>query len=454
MCFLLPKFTLTSSRFVRAKYRLFEIWSPNSKQCPYYPGARDPDHEAGLLDQDNYLRCDGHLGRFDPTSCPQLFSPEKPWLGYIKNFDEPDLVEFSRTPLEWEPSGPKSMRGYMRTDYLHRLRQRQQEITQTMDSMARIQQGQAVDRMARAHRSLKHQDAWNRMAGALLHDLDHPIEHSDIKVNTQEQADRSKAPAASEPILGSEDELLPPAIATPGAGSWTNWIESRMEDNHTPCFQQIGSRRVRSVSGTCYFDRIHRRYLYFDEDPKLPSNYKANPDVWGQPLGIRLFVPLDGGVISEHGDLSGWMYRTERPECFDEGRVHIRRRSPTRLNESSAGRRSRSPFQRPTRYCRRARGDFCTPAEVIFQSPPQPEHPDSPCRSLERRRTRSKSRGRSRERTDRNNRLRRSEERDCPLDRPALEQARRINSRSLSPLPRRSESLTSCRRNKRARKDK
>lgn len=583
MLFLLPKFTLKSSRIVRAQYRLFEIWSPNSTQRPYYPGVRHPDHRAGLLDEANYLRCDGHLGRFDPTSCPQFFSSEMPWLGFIKNFPQPDLVEFSSTPLEWEPSGLNSLRGYMRTDYLHRLHQRQQSITETMNSLARIQQvhfalweqrptrdddvlddlnttyltyGQAVDWMAKAHRSLKQQDAWNRMAAALLRDIDHPIKPTDVKIlhaddslmgiwlngtlemdglrllhhqvpcfvlsevsseedhkraqagviyedfvvrtpmewassdlnlyheapakagfrlldtdidvgiatsvpefppldyirasptvqAAQGKLDKAAAPAPNDPVLGDKDELIPPVIATPGAGSSTHWIESSLEDRHTPCFEQIGSRRVRSVSGTCFFDRIHHRFLYFNEDPEIPSNYKANPEVWGQPVGIRHFVLMDGRIISEHRDLSVWMYRTERPERFDEGRKYTRRHSPGRPVEGSDGRhRSRSPFQRPSRYSRRARGDFYRPAEDIFRSPPRQEYRADSRQSPRRWNSRSRSRGRSRERPRREYRLRRSEERERPSDRPVLEQrlARLPSSRSRSPLFKRSNSLSS-----------
>ncbi|KJA23730.1 hypothetical protein HYPSUDRAFT_201158 [Hypholoma sublateritium FD-334 SS-4] len=422
MLFLLPKFSLMASRFVRAQYRLFEIWSPNSMQRPFYPGLRDPDHRVGLLEEEDYVRCDGHLGRFDPTSCPQFFSPETPWLGFIKNFMQPGLVEFSIAPNEWEPSAQNVLKGYMRTDYLHRLHQRQQEITNTMNSLARMEQvhqtlwerrptrdddvlddlnttylmyEQAVDWMAKAHRSLKHQDAWNRMAAALLRDLDHPIEPYDVKIlraddslmgvwlngtsemdglrllhhkvpcfilnevsseedrkraqnspilenfvdrtsvewmasdlnlyhkvpekaqfkllNSEmdvgiatsipeyplsdylrasptvqalrERAVEADAPAPNEPVLSSKDELIPPTIVAPGVGSWSHWIEATLEDHHTPCFEQIGSRRICTVSGTCYFDRSHRRFLYFDDEPVIPSNYKANPEVWGQPCG-------------------------------------------------------------------------------------------------------------------------------------------------------------------------
>lgn len=580
MLFLLPKFKLQSSRFVRAQYRLFEIWSPNSQQRPYYPGVRHPDHAVGLLDEVDYIRCDGHLGRFDPTSCPQFFSPEKPWLGFIKGFTEPSLVEFSKTPMEWEPSGPTSLKGYMRTDYLHRLHERQQEITETMNSLARIQQvhlslweqrpvrdddvlddlttlltyGQAVDRMAKAHRSLKHQDAWNRMAKALLRDFDCPIDPSDVQVlradeslmgvwlngtteldglrllhhkvpcfvlsevSSAEDHRRARgcpvlenfvartsvesmssdlnvyhiAPAKAryklldsavdvgiatavpeyppyaylrasptvqgarvqfasvlnEPVLSNNNELIPPTIVTPGAGNWTHWIESTLKDNHTPCFEQIGSRRIRSVGGTGYFDRTNRRFLHFNEEPALPSNYKANPEVWGQPVGVRHFIRLDGCEIPDLSDLSVWMYCTERPERTDEGRVYTRRRSPGRLAEGSDGRRrSRSPFQHPSRYSRRARCNFYRPAEDIFRSPPRREYGDALRQGSESRNTRSRSRGRSRERMIRNDRPRRSEERKCPSDRPTLEQllARLPSSRSRSPRPRRSDSLSSYR---------
>lgn len=142
---------------------------------------------------------------------------------------------------------------------------------------------------------------------------------------TRGQTVEAATPVPNEPVLSKEEEFIPPAIVAPGAGSWTHWIEATLEDRHTPCFEQIGTRRIRTVEGTCYFNRSRCRFLYFDDEPAIPSNYKAIPRVWGQPIGIR---HINGRVVSDYCDMSMWMYRTEMPEHFDEGRVYTRARSP------------------------------------------------------------------------------------------------------------------------------
>lgn len=88
----------------------------------------------------------------------------------------------------------------MRQDYLYRLFQRQKEISSTTEALSHIQdihsdlweQRPQCDEeamhdlesyisLARAHRNVKHQDAWNRLAAALLNDRDHPVAQADIE---------------------------------------------------------------------------------------------------------------------------------------------------------------------------------------------------------------------------------------------------------------------------------
>lgn len=133
-----------------------------------------------------------------------------------------------------------------------------------------------------------------------------------------QQGHNSVAPAADEPTLSDWEELLPPVIAAPGPGSWTHWMETTLGHTHTSCFEQIGLRRVRNLGGTCYFDRLWRRLLYFDEEQPIPSNYHPDPEIWGQPVGICHFVHLEGKIALNQHEISTWMYRTDRPVRNDE----------------------------------------------------------------------------------------------------------------------------------------
>ncbi len=143
------------------------------------------------------------------------------------------------------------------------------------------------------------------------------------------QLARANASVASsdtkdEPRMDQNEEILPPRISVPGSGSWSHWGESTLEDNRTPCFEQLGARRIRDAGEYCFYDRVHRRCLHFDEEPTIPANYKADPSVWGQPINIRHFVQIGGKTTFEPRDMSTWMYSSERPEKRDEGRVYTK----------------------------------------------------------------------------------------------------------------------------------
>lgn len=60
-----------------------ELWSPNSEQLPYLAGALSPSFSWDIPKRPEHRRYDGHLGRYDPTISPQMFSERVPWLGLI-----------------------------------------------------------------------------------------------------------------------------------------------------------------------------------------------------------------------------------------------------------------------------------------------------------------------------------------------------------------------------------
>ncbi|KAF9547921.1 hypothetical protein CPC08DRAFT_648601, partial [Agrocybe pediades] len=83
MLFYLPCFALCAYRVVECFSRVWEIWSPNDHRSAFYPGVRDTNVKLGLSLPAGMRRCDGHLGRFDPTVSPQAYDKSKPWLGFV-----------------------------------------------------------------------------------------------------------------------------------------------------------------------------------------------------------------------------------------------------------------------------------------------------------------------------------------------------------------------------------
>ncbi|KAF9022743.1 hypothetical protein BDZ89DRAFT_1195017 [Hymenopellis radicata] len=78
----------------KQKTRHLEIWSPNLKfmsnpasmpfdACPYYPGPAPFPLTATTSLPSSFLFADGGLGPFDYVRLPQLYIPERPWLGAI-----------------------------------------------------------------------------------------------------------------------------------------------------------------------------------------------------------------------------------------------------------------------------------------------------------------------------------------------------------------------------------
>ncbi|KAF8176555.1 hypothetical protein BJ912DRAFT_1063872 [Pholiota molesta] len=99
----LPPFNLASSRIVAVGKRMWELWSPNSSTLAYYPGLKGPEFNLGVESEEQYRRCDGHLGRFDPTISPQILIPSKLWYPFVRRSADPaQYPEFSPFLSVWQ----------------------------------------------------------------------------------------------------------------------------------------------------------------------------------------------------------------------------------------------------------------------------------------------------------------------------------------------------------------
>ncbi|KDR65386.1 hypothetical protein GALMADRAFT_148730 [Galerina marginata CBS 339.88] len=103
LSYFLPPFSVITTRLVTFGVRLFEIWSPNSSQTVYYPGVSAPNAPGGMGLPEHLRRCDGTLGRFDPTLSPQYFNPQYPFLPFIRRHVNDDRPEHRPFLSVWQP---------------------------------------------------------------------------------------------------------------------------------------------------------------------------------------------------------------------------------------------------------------------------------------------------------------------------------------------------------------
>ena len=137
LSYFIPAFSVVSSRLVAFRNQLFEIWSPNSAQTPFYPGVRDFTVRLTTSLHPSQRRCDGHMGRFDPTISPQHYNPQLPWLPFIRRLSDGSHPEHRAFLTVWRPtSGPN--RGMVDPHYLQQLASRSQSLLDCMANYAAI----------------------------------------------------------------------------------------------------------------------------------------------------------------------------------------------------------------------------------------------------------------------------------------------------------------------------
>ena len=198
LSYFIPAFHVISSRLVAFRNQLFEIWSPNSTQTPFYPGVQDSTvHLTTTALPESQRRCDGHMGRFDPTISPQHYNPQYPWLPFIRRYSDGSHPEHEAFLTVWRPTSSPN-RGTIHLPYLQQLASRSQLLLDAIAKYAAIQHlrpkmwehrqlgpsphdimyqlggertfDHAVDYLNMAQRDLKVMSAWIRMAHLIIED--------------------------------------------------------------------------------------------------------------------------------------------------------------------------------------------------------------------------------------------------------------------------------------------
>lgn len=200
---ILPDDQPKSSGDVSIAGRRFELWSPNSRRLPFYPGIKAPGMDLEDLARGR-KRYDGHLGPLDPTYHPQHYQPNRPYLPFVRRHshlnpprDYPEFTPVFDIQEVWQPDPTSNHNGgRVRSAYISKLRKRNRAITEDMlaqrDRLRRSASEalrllwkrrpvfpldsdicdldrvdtfeEAVDTITSMQRGIKYRDAWTRYA--------------------------------------------------------------------------------------------------------------------------------------------------------------------------------------------------------------------------------------------------------------------------------------------------
>ncbi|KAJ7735282.1 hypothetical protein DFH07DRAFT_967283 [Mycena maculata] len=130
----LPRIT---SRIVHLDGRVFELWSPNSLQLPFLPGARDRSYVPALPVWLTDRRYDGHCGKHDCLYMPQFVRPDTvhwPFVRRVSSVPPTDYVYVAFAPLPdyWISNRAGSTEGAVDPAYVTRLSALQGELGQRL----------------------------------------------------------------------------------------------------------------------------------------------------------------------------------------------------------------------------------------------------------------------------------------------------------------------------------
>ncbi|KAJ7701719.1 hypothetical protein B0H16DRAFT_1748414 [Mycena metata] len=127
--FRLPSFKSYHSRVVKIGIKQYLIWSPNSRQDPYYPGPYILTGQVATATELNQRRFDGQGGPSDYTKVPQVYQKRRPWLGFIlRESLHPQDVEYTPVYSVWRDPAPNEAEGDLCPTFIDQLVSRNDEL--------------------------------------------------------------------------------------------------------------------------------------------------------------------------------------------------------------------------------------------------------------------------------------------------------------------------------------
>ncbi|KAJ7161451.1 hypothetical protein C8R43DRAFT_1123897 [Mycena crocata] len=225
-----------SSRFVKLGDRLFELWSCNSTQLPYFPGVRSPSYLPVIPEDHAERRYDGHAGKHDCLYAPQYWRADTehwPFLRHSSMISRTDSLYPAVEPIfrYWTADPRPGRMGTIDPSFVAKLVQVNRGLDMQIEAYrsffrtgsrtwserpayatyARIMQlrdlrdwATAVDYTVAVQRGLREKDAWIRLIRERRRQ--ESLRSSEIR--------RMRVPVASEELMGfwangaSEEMLL------------------------------------------------------------------------------------------------------------------------------------------------------------------------------------------------------------------------------------------------------
>ncbi|KAJ7108801.1 hypothetical protein C8R44DRAFT_884830 [Mycena epipterygia] len=143
MSFELRHLPRVTSRLVRTNGRIFELWSPNSAQIPFFPGVVRPNFFPEVPRNPSERRYDGHVGVHDCLHTPQYLRQDVghwPFMRRITHVDDDDYAAAAFAPLTdyWRDVGPHTLAGRLDPEFIDRLCTLSRELQARMSALRHL----------------------------------------------------------------------------------------------------------------------------------------------------------------------------------------------------------------------------------------------------------------------------------------------------------------------------
>ncbi|KAF9542579.1 hypothetical protein CPC08DRAFT_801854, partial [Agrocybe pediades] len=115
--------------------------------------------------------------------------------------------------------------------------------------------------------------------------------------------------------------LPPPITCAIGLGGWSKWTEEELENEERVLLRR-GKNYTIPTDSYVYFNQINNRCVYMESPLPMPSNYKANPWLFGLPVPFLNCVELEGHKKYGTRKRTTWVYFDLQPEEDNVGRCY------------------------------------------------------------------------------------------------------------------------------------
>ncbi|KAJ7512293.1 hypothetical protein B0H11DRAFT_2214095 [Mycena galericulata] len=137
MLFDLRHIPCITSRIVKIDGHVFELWSPNSSQLPFFPGTMKADFVPAPAQLLSDRRYNGHAGRFDCLYSPQYWRAGTVHWPFMRRpvlvtADDPTYAAFAPLTEHWVSEQPALRRGRLSEEFVGRLSSLNRELDQSM----------------------------------------------------------------------------------------------------------------------------------------------------------------------------------------------------------------------------------------------------------------------------------------------------------------------------------